>query len=157
VGSQNATFQRKRVNFRFYICCCVIFDPPNLHFFTQICSFFCHRCIRKIINSLRSVGNCFASNFLLRYVRIIVLSLSPELLENLKIKSFTLPTLGYLGLPWATLGYLGLPWATLGYLGLHWATPGIIFLGARKFQGLHSLCYFGHLQFNSFVSFSRIA
>jgi hypothetical protein len=33
----------------------------------QICTFlrknvifFCHRCIRKIINSLRSVGNCFA-------------------------------------------------------------------------------------------------
>jgi hypothetical protein len=44
-----------RVIFRFPICCGVIFDPPNLHFFTQICSLFCHRCIRKIINSLRYV------------------------------------------------------------------------------------------------------
>jgi hypothetical protein len=51
------------------------FQPPRIHFLLQNRYVFCHRCIRKIINSLplrRKIASQFSSS---AYVRIIWLSL----------------------------------------------------------------------------------
>jgi hypothetical protein len=46
-------------------CCCVIFDPPNLHFFMQICFF--HRCKSHFKSRFKTRAIVCPQKFILLY------------------------------------------------------------------------------------------